>query len=239
MAKIDALADGVSQCGALPSYKMALPTKPYTMRATCWSVTAFNDEIERLEKRLEVPDYIKEIVGGVEACPDTGKLHFQGMLVCLHQVRMSKIKKWLPTAHLEICRNKEDLKKYVLKSETAVGPKVEWVSESGVHGFATSLMNEVYDVMIARFEEENARRYDVWQASENSEPFAPYSHMDSFEGVSKEQLSVYFDLARERWLRKKPEDLYRFMNPPFKRLWIDTAKNWFERVLAARQSATD
>ena len=93
-----------------------------TKKAIWWSVTAFNDEIELCEGTL--PEYIRAIYGGRETCPDTGRLHFQGAIQCFEQVRMSKIKSWLKTAHLEPARSSEALKKYAMKADTAAGEKV-------------------------------------------------------------------------------------------------------------------
>lgn len=93
-----------------------------TQRSTWWSVTAFADEISVCEGAL--PDWVKKLYGGREKCETTGREHFQGALQCFEQVRMSKIKSWLPTAHLEPARSVDALKKYAMKEETAVGQKV-------------------------------------------------------------------------------------------------------------------
>jgi len=97
-------------------------------KSTWWSVTAFNGEIELLEKG-EFPDYIQKVYGGKEECPDTKKIHFQGAVQCRRQVRLTQLKKWLPTAHFEIAHNKDALKKYAMKEETAIGPKTERQNE--------------------------------------------------------------------------------------------------------------
>lgn len=97
-------------------------------KSTWWSVTAFNDEIQLLEKG-EFPDYVQRVYGGKEECPETKKIHFQGAVQCRRQVRLTQLKKWLPTAHFEIAHNKEALKKYAMKEETAIGPKTERQNE--------------------------------------------------------------------------------------------------------------
>ena len=93
-----------------------------TIRSTWWSVTAFNEDIERCEGVL--PWFIKNIYGGREECPKTKTIHFQGAIQCQDQVRMSAVKHWLPKAHLEPARQKEALKKYAMKKDTAVGEKL-------------------------------------------------------------------------------------------------------------------
>lgn len=100
-----------------------------TDRGTWWSVTAFNDEISLLEDSKQYPSYVKKVYGGKEECPDTKKIHFQGALQLRSQQRLGTLKKWLPTAHFEIARNKDALQKYAMKEETAVGQKTERVNE--------------------------------------------------------------------------------------------------------------
>lgn len=93
-------------------------------KSTWWSVTAFNAEISQLES-AEFPEFVAKVYGGREKCPETGREHFQGAIQCRRQVRMTQLKTWLPTAHLEPARNVDALKKYAMKEETAVGEKTE------------------------------------------------------------------------------------------------------------------
>lgn len=79
--------------------------------------------MQRLESPDTFPTWLKRVYGGREECPDTHKIHYQGALQCRSNVRMSQIKSWLPTAHLEIARSADALKKYAMKEETAVGEK--------------------------------------------------------------------------------------------------------------------
>jgi len=93
-------------------------------KATWWSVTAFNSEIELLEDETKFPEWVANVYGGREETPTTKKVHFQGAIQCARTVRMSQVKAWLPTAHLEVARAKECLVAYVLKKDTAIGAKV-------------------------------------------------------------------------------------------------------------------
>lgn len=216
------------------------------MRSTYWAVTAYNAEIEILEKRIEVPAYIAQIVGGIERCPSTGKLHFQGMLQCKHQIRMSKLKKWLPTANLSVCRDKNALKKYVMKSETAVGEKTVWDNNvSGLHGFAISLMERVYTDIEKSYEEFTYLEYSEWERRSNAhgDGYPDFVCSTVYEWFRMRRGSritfcdEYFCVARDRHLAEKPEDLYRFMNPPFRRLWCETFDTWFGIVHERRLRA--
>lgn len=89
-----------------------------TVRASCWSVT-INNPTEDDRKRLgEPPDWVKEVHYQDEVGQE-GTLHIQGCLVTA-QCRFSKIKSYLPRAHIEVARSKEALLKYVKKTDTAV-----------------------------------------------------------------------------------------------------------------------
>jgi len=101
-----------------------------TKKSGAWSVTAFNDEIALLEDNERYPNFVKEVHGGREVCPTTGTLHFQGAIILKSEQRMSAIKKWLPTANLQPAKVLEALKKYAMKSDTAVGDKVVRANET-------------------------------------------------------------------------------------------------------------
>lgn len=98
-------------------------TDRQTDRSSCWIATAYNDEISILQDATKYPPFVKEVHGGLETCPQTHKLHFQGAIILHTQQRLSALKRWLPTAHLEPAKSKEAVKKYCMKAETAVGEK--------------------------------------------------------------------------------------------------------------------
>jgi len=98
-------------------------TDRQTDKSTAWIATAYNDEIELLEDASRYPAIVKEVHGGREMCPQTGKLHFQGAIILHSQQRLSALKRWLPTAHLEPAKSKEAIKRYCMKQETAAGDK--------------------------------------------------------------------------------------------------------------------
>lgn len=93
-------------------------------RSTWWSITSFeSSEIESLKNQTKWPPQLLEVLGGMEICPSTGAQHYQGALHYNRQVRFSAVKRFLPKAHIEACKNVEALKKYVMKPETACGEK--------------------------------------------------------------------------------------------------------------------
>lgn len=100
-------------------------TDRQTDKSTYWSVTAFGDEILLLEDTTKYPPDVLKIYGGREACPDTGREHFQGCIQLRKQQRLRWFKAWLPTAHLEPARHAQALKQYAMKADTATGEKME------------------------------------------------------------------------------------------------------------------
>lgn len=92
-------------------------------RAGCWSVTAFDAEIDMVQDQSNWPSFVSSVAGGKEKCPKTDKIHFQGCVVLNTTQRLGAMKKWLPKAHWEPARSKEALKKYAMKTETSVGEK--------------------------------------------------------------------------------------------------------------------
>lgn len=125
-------------------------------KSSWWSITAFNDEVDYLLEiqngEKEMPSFWKELSGGEEACPTSGKRHYQG---CLHtsHTRMSQIKKVLPTAHIERCKaTPELLKKYALKSETAVGEKK--TTKNDKYYTMEDVLLKCAEVFVEQFQEE-------------------------------------------------------------------------------------
>ena len=71
-------------------------TDRQTDKATWWSLTIYDEkEIAKVEDSDNYPRFVKSISGGMEKCPTTGRLHFQGALQCRSQQRFSAIKDWL------------------------------------------------------------------------------------------------------------------------------------------------
>lgn len=121
-------------------------TDRQTDKSTNWAVTAFGNDIALLEDVKSYPSYVKKVYGGRELCPESGREHFQGHLQLSTQQRLSAIKKWLPTAHLEIARNFKASVAYAMKADTASGEKNEVINPKPFIDNETALM------MLARVE---------------------------------------------------------------------------------------
>jgi len=95
-------------------------------RGTWWSIT-INNPTEELRHALQnPPDYAVGLEYQDEIGKETHTLHIQGALHTI-QVRHSAIKEWLPGAYIQRARNKDALRNYVCKSETAFeGTYVSW-----------------------------------------------------------------------------------------------------------------
>lgn len=85
-------------------------------RGSGWSITIF-DEDKSWETATLPAKWA--LVGQMEKCPDTGKIHFQGMLTT-PQVRFSAVKRVFPKAHIELARDKRALHAYVRKEDTRI-----------------------------------------------------------------------------------------------------------------------
>lgn len=173
-------------------------------RGTNWSVTAFNGEADMLESirkgetTYRLPEWVKELHGGLEECPTSGKVHFQGYLRCRDQQRLSKVKKFLPTAHLEVATNKYALAQYAVKADTAVGEK-------------TVTENNTY------VDSEKAMRMLAEQGDTNS--FLPDDHKD---------IDTYDFWRRvNKILLDKPYLVGLFSKPDIYRSWKNTKNVWF------------
>ena len=90
-----------------------------TVKASCWSLT-FNNPCASDEANIaEARQRGWKVVGQKEQGTQ-GTLHYQLMLQT-PQVRASAVKKVFPRAHIEVAKNVNALKAYVLKDQSRVG----------------------------------------------------------------------------------------------------------------------
>lgn len=94
-----------------------------TDRGYWWSITSFDEAEQNEIASQKWPSWVKNIYGGLEECPDTKRVHYQGAIHCRTQQRFSAVKRWLKKAHIELAREPHKLKQYAMKDETAVGEK--------------------------------------------------------------------------------------------------------------------
>lgn len=91
-----------------------------TDRSTCWSLT---EQVESAEAAAvfmnqPVPPGWK-LTGQLEEAPTTGQLHLQ-LKLDTPRIRFGTVKKQFPKAHIEVCRDRVALAKYVSKDDTRI-----------------------------------------------------------------------------------------------------------------------
>lgn len=170
-------------------------TDRQTDRSSAWICTAYNDEILLLEDDTKFPSIVKEVHGGREMCPTTGKLHFQGAVILHSQQRLSALKRWLPTAHWEPAKSREAIKRYCMKQDTAVGDKVVRSNKLvylRLDEWLTLLGNEVRDLRRDNIQEyinltvdDADRTKEYWWAVKRILPRFPHSIATYTRGETK------------------------------------------------------
>lgn len=184
-------------------------TDKKTDKATWWSVTAFSTtEIEQLNG-TEYPEWVSKVYGGMESCPDTGRLHFQGAIQARRQVRFSQVKQWLATAHLEPARDKTALRKYVMKEETAVGEKKE-STNSTPYFRAHELLRKIAI----------KRRQADGQTEEGFVIVNP-----------KSPAKAAYWWCVKQVLKDDPTLISAYMNPALEKAWVGTSEYWISEVV--------
>lgn len=111
-------------------------------KSGCWSITSFDpteqNNLINPNPNDGYPDFVREVYGGLEECPRTKRIHFQGCLITKH-IRFSQVKKWLPRSHIERAIKKEALIKYAMKQETSIGEKRKSVNDRPYFSMEKSL----------------------------------------------------------------------------------------------------
>lgn len=108
--------------------RLEYETMPPESKCKHFAVTVFApEEIALLDASASsmYPEYVETVFGGMEQCPTSGRMHFQGHIACKRRIRFDTLKKWLPTAHLEAARNVHASINYAMKDDTAVDEKVQ------------------------------------------------------------------------------------------------------------------
>jgi hypothetical protein len=172
-----------------------------TERSTWWSVTAFNDEIASLKDTERYPIFVKTIHGGLEKCPETGTIHFQGAIQCHSQQRLSAFKSWIPTAHLEPARSAEALRRYAMKADTAIENK-EVRKAALPHFTCQEIMSRVAYELVGSSLDVTDSQTDTWKAGINM----LLSHTPELAGqLQNPSNRGFWKLTQWTWLQKAHE----------------------------------
>lgn len=183
-------------------------------KATNWSVTAYGDNITRLESKDGCPSIIKRISGGRETCPKTGRLHGQFKIQCVTQCRASVIMDWLPGIHLEVARNSDALEKYVMKEETAAGEKTTWENKNEY-----TTLQKAMELLAQENIVQTDRQTDKITAKQIA------SHL-------------YWERVRQV-LEKRPELISIYASPLAKTAWTNTSSVWLKKRAIVLQPASE
>lgn len=175
------------------------------MRATWFSVTAYDKNIDKLISKDGCPTSIKCIYGGIEECPTTGRKHFQGAIQCNGQQRASIILDWLPGVHIEKAESAVALKKYCMKEETAVGEKTEWKNPEE---YLT--MDKALDKLARNIPEDK-------ECPEQYDTLKKVIEWQYWEGVKK-------------IIQEAPSQIGLYSQPQIYRAWQHTRSVWIERA---------
>lgn len=94
-----------------------------TIRGSWWGpCTSYNESHWEKLQNPPYPHWVKAVYGGFEECPTTKRRHYQ-FCVNTSQIRGSQLMDWLPKDHIQLARDKNDVKKYCMKADTAIGEK--------------------------------------------------------------------------------------------------------------------
>lgn len=102
-------------------------------RATNWSVT-INNPVAEDEDSIGIARQKGWQVEGQKERGENGTEHYQLYVNTRSQQRFSALKKAFPRAHIEVARNVQKLKEYVVKEETRIGkiPESRYPSQAQV-----------------------------------------------------------------------------------------------------------
>ncbi len=180
-----------------------------TARASLWSVTAWDDAIIKLQKPECWPTWLRKVWGGIEECPTTGKPHHQGLLETM-QIRFSSLKQFLgPDAHIEVCRDRNKLKSYVMKKETAIGEKKCIEAEKNYFS-----MDDLLIELAISNNELDRNSYKIK---------GPHDIM-----LPPDEETIYWVLV-QKVLKKHGRHLASSLaNPAIRKMWINTKDFWVE-----------
>lgn len=194
-------------------------------KSTWWSITEFQPEYqELLADGSRYASFVKAVYGGLEKCPDTGRIHYQGAIQCNRNVRFSQVKQWLPKAHIQPVKvSAEKLKEYVMKAETAVGEKKAIINENQYFS-----INDVC-LMLAEFDK--GIIIDAWIT--NTFQNTKQNYDDAVKYANNENDKAFWYCVNEV-LVDNPKLAGSLMNPALVRFYRKTRGTWLDHVKRTR-----
>lgn len=194
----------------------------FLQRSQWWSVTCYDDNIDRIEDVKLFPRCVKKVHGGREKCPTTGRDHFQGAVECNGQQRAVFFRDWLPGVHFEKARSKDALKKYALKADTAVGVKA-------------TVENPIkYMTMDDILVELGLCYYEEMDTGSLQKAVEAVTYVDKLGlTVCPEREETIFWHLVTACMRKHGRYLASSLaNPAIRKMWINTKEFWLQEALS-------
>jgi len=197
-----------------------MPDADSTKKSTYWSGTQFC--IEAFEGQQNAAAAKRwTCVGQKEACPTTGKPHFQFAVKTPYGPRCSEVRKLFAGAHIKPARNVPALLQYVVKEETRIGdmPKV-----SNLYPTQDQYWSLVFETLSMGSTDKNFRVVPVADA---------HWYRDN---MSKDQILAALDYATAELI----ENGYRVeslaVNPQVRSSFAKFSTSLFIRAFADRQT---
>jgi len=196
-------------------------TDRQTDKGTYWCITTFDEvEIATLKDISNYPYWIHTVFGGLEECPESKRIHFQGCIQCKTQQRFSAIKKWLPTTHIELARNPGALKEYALKDDTAIEEKVTRVNNRKFLSMADAL------TIVGEY---NLEHTDIVQY------VVEFNCKDTDDALKR----MYWNAVRSHLETGSYDDISLFSQPQMIAAWKNTHMVWIRRAIVLRPATLE
>jgi len=195
-------------------------TDRQTDRASNWSLTVFDPgEFTALTTKESWPHWVRVVKLQEEECPETKRRHWQVALFT-QWIRFSAIKKWLPTAHIEIARNKQALLKYVEKDDTAIAGTRQNLESEKQYMALHQQLQRMAQLAIDNLEDYQAARLALIEEKDKTP-----------------DRGMYWWIAR-LMIKAEPELASVLANPALEKMWIHTSGVWIEAAQAASEASS-
>lgn len=201
------------------------------VKGTNWSVTYWFDTKDSPPK-ASVDEYIERarqkgwiLNGQIEKAPTTGNLHYQLHLNTKKQVRVSEIKKTLPTAFVQKARKKVALEQYVVKEDTRVAPLQDQSDK-----YPTA--NKLWELIFREYDHLHDK--DGWEHDPEGGdlPDVRFYHDSDQRRLEKDPLA-FFDKVMGRLIRRGYYVDMLASNPAIRSFW---KKFWSDILYRTREA---
>lgn len=194
-------------------------------KATHWACTLYGEEVGKaLDMQKDpnhLPGFVKVLYGGLEQCPETKRLHFQGHIHCNRQVRLTQLKSIWPTGHFERARDINASIRYAMKSDTAYSEKLK-TDSTLVHQSPGEIALKVARALINKHSLDDNEIYVEWMYKIACEKSPAKKISDLYwEGVSE-------ILSNDSFSLKNPG---AYVRPDVRAIWSGCFEVYMKKAL--------